>query len=79
MSDLRKFVAEFRAWCKSRRLSHRYVTKEACNNSRLIEAMERQASRHEHRILELRSFMDRYDRELVDREVRDGAKRARAR
>lgn len=70
MTDLRDFIAELRAWCHARGLSPRYVTKEACENSRLVGQMERQASRYERKLLQLRRWMEAYDRnrEDLDRE-----------
>lgn len=75
MSDLRLSIAEFRAWCRARGLSHRYVCKEAANNSRIIEVMERQASRNDLRWLQLRRWMEAYDRTLEERDAQAAEER----
>jgi hypothetical protein len=61
MTDLQKWIWHFRSWCRQRDLSPRYVTKEVCQNSRLIENMEREADKHIRNTRDLEIWMRRWD------------------
>jgi hypothetical protein len=59
--DLHQWIASFRSWCRVRGLSPRYVTKEACRNSRLIERMARSADKHARDQHRLEAWMRDWD------------------
>jgi hypothetical protein len=75
MNDLRKWVWDFRSWCRQRGLSPRYVTKEACQNSRLAEVMEREADKHSRNIRDLEIWMRRWDEANAEKLSREAAVR----
>lgn len=60
-ADLHAWIAQFRSWCRIRGLSERYVTKEVCRNSRLIERMERSADKHARNMHEIEKWMREWD------------------